>query len=459
MLSNHPTTEHMQALDAAHHIHPFTKGSELAQKGARVITRADGVFVWDSEGEQILDAMAGLWCVNIGYGRHELGAVAERQMRALPYYNTFFQTTHPPALELAARLAEIAPEGFNQVFFNGSGSDANDTNLRLARTYWATLGKPQKNIVIARRNAYHGSTVAAASLGGMKPMHAQGGLPIPDIAHIDQPYWYAEGGDSDPEAFGLERARALETKILELGADRVAAFIAEPIQGAGGVIIPPDSYWPEIQRICKEHDILLIADEVITGYGRTGAWFACESMDIRADILTTAKGLSSGYMPIGASIFHDRVAEVLATTDLAHGYTYSGHPVACAVAFENLRILEDEGIITRVRDDTAQYLGERWATLADHQLIGEARSRGLVGAIELSPDPASRAKFPGEAGKAGVIVREHCLAHGLMMRAVGDTMIISPPLIISRAEIDMLVERARKGLDDAIDALRNEELL
>lgn len=449
----------MQALDAAHHIHPFTKGSELAQKGARVITRADGVFVWDSEGEQILDAMAGLWCVNIGYGRHELGAVAERQMRALPYYNTFFQTTHPPALELAARLAEIAPEGFNQVFFNGSGSDANDTNLRLARTYWATLGKPQKNIVIARRNAYHGSTVAAASLGGMKPMHAQGGLPIPDIAHIDQPYWYAEGGDSDPEAFGLERARALETKILELGADRVAAFIAEPIQGAGGVIIPPDSYWPEIQRICKEHDILLIADEVITGYGRTGAWFACESMDIRADILTTAKGLSSGYMPIGASIFHDRVAEVLATTDLAHGYTYSGHPVACAVAFENLRILEDEGIITRVRDDTAQYLGERWATLADHQLIGEARSRGLVGAIELSPDPASRAKFPGEAGKAGVIVREHCLAHGLMMRAVGDTMIISPPLIISRAEIDMLVERARKGLDDAIDALRNEELL
>ncbi|MEM7377661.1 MAG: aminotransferase class III-fold pyridoxal phosphate-dependent enzyme, partial [Pseudomonadota bacterium] len=239
----------------------------------------------------------------------------------------------------------------------------------------------------------------------------------------------------------------------------LTAPTAEPIQGAGGVIIPPDSYWPEIQRICKEHDILLIADEVITGYGRTGEWFACQSMDIDADIMTTAKGLSSGYQPIGASIYHDRVAEVLATTDLAHGYTYSGHPVACAVALENLRILDEEGIVTRVRDDIAPYLESRWATLADHPLIGEARSRGLLGAIELSPDPARRARFPGEAGKAGVIVREHCLRHGLMMRAVADTMIISPPLIISQAEVDLLVERARRGLDDATHTLRNEGLL
>ncbi len=459
MLTNHPPTEQMQALDAAHHMHPFTKGRDLAKKGARVITRADGVFVWDSEGEQILDAMAGLWCVNIGYGRTELAAAAERQMRELPYYNTFFQTTHPPVLALAARLAEIAPDGFNQVFFNGSGSDANDTNLRLARHYWATLGKPQKTVVISRKNAYHGSTMAAASLGGMKPMHAQGGLPIPDIAHIEQPYWYGEGGDSDPEAFGLERARLLEAKILELGADRVAAFIAEPIQGAGGVIIPPKSYWPEIQRICKEHDILLIADEVITGYGRTGEWFACQSMGIDADIMTTAKGLSSGYQPIGASIYHDRVAEVLASTELAHGYTYSGHPVACAVALENLRLLDEEGIVTRVREDVAPYLAERWATLADHELVGEARSSGLVGAIELSPDPATRARFPGEGGKAGVAVREHCLENGMMMRAVGDTMIISPPLVITRAEIDLLVERARLGLDGAMDTLRRDGLL
>ncbi len=459
MLTNHPPTEQMQALDAAHHMHPFTKGQELGAKGARVITRADGVFVWDSEGEQILDAMAGLWCVNIGYGRHELASVAERQMRELPYYNTFFQTTHPPVVALAARLAEIAPEGFNQVFFNGSGSDANDTNLRLARHYWATLGKPQKTVVIARKNAYHGSTMAAASLGGMKPMHAQGGLPIADIVHIDQPYWYGEGGESDPEAFGLERARLLEAKILELGADRVAAFIAEPIQGAGGVIIPAESYWPEIQRICKEHNILLIADEVITGYGRTGEWFACESMNIDADIMTTAKGLSSGYIPIGASLYHDRVAEVLATTELAHGYTYSGHPVACAVALENLRIIDEEGMIPRVRDDIAPYLASRWATLGDHALIGETRSRGLLGALELSPNPATRAPFAGERGAAGAIVRDHCLSHGLMMRAVGDTMIVSPPLVISHSEIDLLVERARQGLDDALASLHTAGLL
>ena len=279
-ITNHMPTAELQALDAAHHMHPFTNGSELAAKGARVITRAKGVFLTDSEGVEILDAMAGLWCVNIGYGREELAEVAARQMRELPYYNTFFQTTHVPSIALAAKIAELAPGDLNHVFFASGGSEANDTNIRMVRTYWAVKGKPDKKVIIARKNGYHGSSVGSASLGGMTAMHAQGGLPIPDIHHINQPHWWAEGGDMTPEDFGLARARELEEAILELGEDRVAAFIAEPVQGAGGVIVPPATYWPEIQRICDKYEILLIADEVICGFGRTGNWFGSETMGI-----------------------------------------------------------------------------------------------------------------------------------------------------------------------------------
>ena len=266
--------------------------------------------LWDSDGNQILDGMSGLWCVNIGYGRGELAEAAARQMRQLPYYNTFFMSTHPPAVALAAKVAEVTPEGMNRIFFASSGSEANDTNIRLVRHYWAALDKPEKRVIISRKNGYHGSSVGSASLGGMAAMHAQGGLPIPDVVHIDQPYWYGEGGESDPEEFGLARARALEEAIDRIGEDRVAAFIAEPIQGAGAVIIPPDTYWPEIQRICDEREILLIADEVITGFGRTGAWFGSETFNIKPDIMTVAKGMSSGYQPIGGSILSERTAQV-----------------------------------------------------------------------------------------------------------------------------------------------------
>ncbi|MEN8657642.1 MAG: aminotransferase, partial [Marivita sp.] len=385
-ITNHMPTAELQALDAAHHMHPFTHGTELASKGARVITRADGVWLTDSDGHRILDAMAGLWCVNIGYGRKELAQVAARQMEELPYYNTFFQTTHVPAIALSQKLAELAPEGFNQVFFAGSGSEANDTNLRLVRTYWAEKGQPEKNIVISRWNAYHGSSVGSGSLGGMKGMHMQGGMPIPNIHHIDQPNWWAEGGDMTPEEFGLERARQLETAIEELGPDRVAAFIAEPVQGAGGVIVPPETYWPEIQRIVDKYGILLIADEVICGFGRTGNWFGSQTMNIRPHIMTIAKGLSSGYQPIGGSLICDEVAEVISNVEFNHGYTYSGHPVACAVALENLRILDEEGIVTRVREETGPYLKEKFEALTDHPLVGEAKIVGMMGSIALTPD-------------------------------------------------------------------------
>ncbi len=459
VITNHLPTAELQALDAAHHMHPFTANGELAEKGARIITRAKGVTLTDSEGNEILDAMAGLWCVNIGYGRDELADVAARQMRELPYYNTFFQTTHVPAIALANKIADLAPGDLNHVFFAGSGSEANDTNIRMVRHYWALKGKPSKSIIISRKNAYHGSSVGSGSLGGMTAMHEQGGLPIADIHHIDQPHWWAEGGDSDPEVFGLERAQELEKAILALGEDRIAAFIAEPIQGAGGVIVPPASYWPEIQRICDKYEILLIADEVICGFGRTGNWFGSETVGITPHIMTIAKGLSSGYAPIGGSIVCDEVAAVIADGEFNHGYTYSGHPVAAAVALENLRIIEEEGIIAHVRDVAGPAMKEAWESLADHPLVGEARIVGLMGSIALTPNKDTRAPFAADAGTAGFICRERCFANNLVMRHVGDRMIISPPLVITPEDISVLITRARKSLDEAYEILKEQDLL
>jgi putrescine---pyruvate transaminase len=458
-ISNHLPTAELQALDAAHHMHPFSANDAVAKKGVRVITRASGVTLTDSDGNQIVDGMAGLWCVNVGYGRKELAQVAARQMEELPFYNTFFQTSHVPAIALAARLAELAPGDLNHVFFAGSGSEANDTNIRMVRHYWALKGEPEKKVIIARKNAYHGSSMGSASLGGMAGMHAQGGMPIPDIVHIDQPHWYNEGGNQSPEEFGLERARQLEKKIEELGEDRVAAFIAEPIQGAGGVIVPPESYWPEIQRICDKYDILLIADEVITGFGRTGNWFGSQTFNIRPHIMTIAKGLSSGYAPIGGSIVCDEVAGVIAQDEFNHGYTYSGHPVSAAVALENLRIIEEEGVIEHVRDVAHPYLAERWHALADHPLVGETKLVGLMGSLALTPDKATRAKFASEPGTAGYIVRERCFANKVVMRHVWDRMVIAPPLVIKPAEIDLLIERATKALDEAYAEMKSEGIL
>ncbi|MCV2867995.1 aspartate aminotransferase family protein [Defluviimonas sp. WL0002] len=460
-ITNHMPTKELQALDAAHHMHPFTEDAALAKKGARIITRGKGVFLTDSEGNEILDGMAGLWCVNLGYGRKELAEVAARQMEELCYYNTFFQTSHVPAIALAAKIAELAPGDLNHVFYAGSGSEANDTNIRLVRRYWDVKGKPEKNIIISRKNAYHGSTMGGASLGGMSGMHAQGGLPIPNIAHINQPHWYAEGGDMTPEEFGLARARELEAKIEELGADRVAAFIGEPIQGAGGVIVPPSTYWPEIQRICDKYGILLIADEVITGFGRTGNWFGSQTMGIKPHIMTIAKGLSSGYAPIGGSIICDEVYNTVAGSgdDFNHGYTYSGHPVASAVALRNLEMLEEENVLDHVRNVAHPYLMERWQGLTDHPLVGEAKLVGLMGSIALTPNKETRAKFASDAGTVGYMTRERCFANNLVMRHVGDRMIISPPLVIKPSEIDILIERATRSLDEAYAKIKAEGLL
>ena len=452
-----PTAE-LQALDAAHHIHPFSAQAELAAKGTRVIREAKGIWLTDSDGGQLLDGMAGLWCVNIGYGRHELAEAAARQMKELPYYNSFFQTSHVPVIELAAKLAELVPGDLNHTFFASSGSEANDTNIRLVRRYWELKGKPEKTIFVARKNGYHGSSMGSASLGGMAAMHAQGGLPIPDILHIGQPNWYAEGGEESPEDFGLARARELEAAIEEHGADRIAAFIGEPIQGAGGVIVPPSTYWPEIERICRANDILLIADEVICGFGRTGNWFGHETVGISPDMITIAKGLSSGYQPIGGSVVSDEIAEVLGRDEFTHGYTYSGHPVACAVARENLRIMEEEKLVDHVRDTAAPYLKSVWTGFADHPLVGEASISGMMASLALSPDKAARAGFKAGPGTGGLIGRDFAFANGLVMRHVYDRLVISPPLILTTEDIDTLAARVEKTLDQTLAKLKDDGL-
>ncbi len=456
MLDKAGAAVNWQSIDNAHHLHPFTDHKALHAGHVRVITRADGVFLHDSEGNRILDGMAGLWCVNAGYSRPELVEAASTQMNKLPYYNTFFKTTNPPAAALAERLANIAPEGVNHVFFACSGSEAVDTALRTARVYWQTLGKPEKKIIIGREYGYHGSTTLGASAGGMVDMHRQAG-DMPNFVQVLPPYWYGYGGQMSPAEFGLYAAKQLEDKIKELGAGNIAAFIGEPLQGSGGVIIPPETYWPEINRICKENNILLIADEVICGFGRTGKMFGSDYFGIKPDMMTVAKGLTSGYIPLSAVLIHDRVAEVLInqTGEYFHGFTYSGHPVACAVALKNLDIIESEGLVERA-NVVGQMLREKLqAMFADHPLVGEVRGIGMIGGIELVADKRTR-RFFEPRGRVGQICRDFCVGNGLIMRAVRDTMVFSPPLIISHDEIDTMVALAKKSIDQTYEKVKHE---
>lgn len=437
-----------QELDRQHYLHPFTDHKDLGEKRSRIITRADGVYIYDADGNKILDGMSGLWCVNAGYGRDELVEAARKQLTELPYYNSFFQCAHPPSIELSKILGELTQPQFNRVFYTGSGSESIDTMIRIVRRYWELNSEPDRQIIIARENAYHGSTIAGTSLGGMKAQRAQGGMLVPGIEHIEQPYWFGSDRSLSPEEFGLQAARALAQKIEEVGADKVAAFVAEPIQGAGGVIIPPASYWPEIQRICREYGILLVTDEVICGFGRLGEWFGADYYGVTPDLMTFAKGVTSGYLPLGGVMVSDRVSDVLIDKggEFYHGFTYSGHPASCAVAIANIRILQREKLVEYARDDIGPYLQEKWSTLQEHPLVGETRMVGLMGALEIVRDKTTLERFAKDDG-VGTICRDFLVNNGLVMRAVGDTIVTAPPLNLSHDQADELIEKAWKCLD------------
>lgn len=444
------STEQLRILDRNHHLHPFTDSRQMADAGGtRIIERAEGVHVYSSDGKRFLDAMAGLWCVNVGYGRKELVAAAAEQMEKLAYYNSFFNCTTPVAIELAARLASLTPDGITEFMFCNSGSEANDTIIKLARLYWKLAGAPSKKIFIARDYGYHGVTMATASLSGLKDMHPQWDLPLPGmVSHIEGPYWYKHGGASTPDDYGMRCAQALETRILELGADNVAAFIAEPVYGAGGVIVPPATYWPEVQRICRKYDVLICADEVVCGFGRTGEWFGSQTFGLEPDFMTMAKGLSSGYAAIAAIGVHEGIARLLRDKagEIVHGFTYSGHPVSAAVALKNLEILDSERLVERVREDIGPYLQKKFRALLDHPLVGEVRGVGMLAAVEIVKHKESRETW-GAALGAAYRVRGHCFEQGIVMRAARDCLYCAPPFVISHAEVDTLVDTFRLCLD------------
>ena len=443
--------------DIAHHFHPFTDHKAFhAAGGPRVITQADGVYIWDGKGNKILDAMSGLWCVNVGYGRKELAEVAYKQMLDLPYYNTFFKTTTVPTTDLATKISSVLPKRFQKIFFTNSGSECNDTMVRFVRHYWKLKGKPYRQHFIARNRGYHGSTMVAANLGGMTGMHEQGGTRFPGFHHIQQPYWYDFGGDKSPEDFGLDAAAELEKKILEVGPENVAAFVGEPIQGAAGVLIPPSTYWPQVQRICRKYGVLIVSDEVICGFGRTGKMWGFQTFGYEPDIVCMAKGLSSGYQPIGAVAISNTLTDDFFELggDFNHGMTYAGHPVACAVALKNIQIIEDEKLVERV-GELAPYFAKALASLNDHPIVGETRSVGLIGAIELSRDKKTRGRFH-DSGRVGTICRDHCFKNNLVMRACWDTMVLAPPFIISKKEIDEIARLARVALDATYADVKSE---
>lgn len=449
----------LRRLDVAHHM-PAQTDYRLQKQagGSRIITRAEGCYIHDGDGNAILDGMAGLWCVNVGYGRAELAQVAREQMLELPYYNTFFKTASPPTIHLAAKVAEWLGGDLQHVFFNSSGSEAIDTVIRLSRYYWQAKGQPERNVIISRVNGYHGSTIGGVSLGGMAAMHDQGGPWVPGIEHVMQPYGFGEAFGEDPDAFAARAADAIEQRVLEVGPEKVAAFIGEPVQGAGGVVIPPDGYWPRVEAICRKYGILLVCDEVICGYGRLGRRFGFQHFGVKPDLVSMAKGLSSGYLPISAVGVASHIVDTLREKggDFVHGYTYSGHPTAAAVALRNLEIMEREGLVERVAGDVGPYLANALKALSDHPLVGETRSLGLIGAVEIVARKGTNQRFGGAAGTAGPLARDACVRNGLMVRAIRDTIVMCPPLIITHAEIDQMIGIIRKSLDEIEPGLRTK---
>jgi 4-aminobutyrate--pyruvate transaminase len=442
----------------AHQIHPFTNLSLHAQTGPMVISRGDGIYVYDEHGRRYIEGLAGLFCASLGFSNERLATAAHKQMQQLPFYHSFGGKASEPSMRLAERLIAMAPVPMSKVFFANSGSEANDSAIKLAWYYNNALGRPQKKKVISRMRAYHGVTIASGSLTGLPNIHRDFDLPIAGVLHTECPHHYrnAKPGES-LEDFATRCADALEHLILAEGPDTVAAFIAEPIQVSGGVVIPPPTYFKKIQAVLAKYDVLFIVDEVICGFGRTGHMFGTQAFDLKPDMITMAKQLSAGYMPISALLVNDRIDRALLEQSqklgtFGHGFTYSGHPVAAAVALETLAIYEDEKILDHVRRISPRFM-QRLGQLASHELVGEARGMGLVGAVELVADKKSKLAFPqgsGVAAHAGV----RALEHGVITRALGDTVNMCPPLIITEAQIDDLYDGIEAALDDTLDFVR-----
>jgi 4-aminobutyrate---pyruvate transaminase len=444
--------ESLSARDIAYHMHPFTNARRLESEGPFVITRGNGIRIYDEQGRDYIDGLAGLWCASLGFSEKRLAEAAYKQMLELPYASTFGQRSHPMVIELAEKLISLMPVPMSKVIFNNSGSEANDTAVKIVWYYNNAIGRPRKKKIIGRMKGYHGITVASGSLCGLPFVHKDFDLPIANVRHTDCPHhWrYGKPGESE-EDFASRMAENLDALIEREGPDSVAAFIAEPVQGGGGVVIPPRTYFAKIQEVLRKHDVLFIADEVICGFGRTGNMFGCETFGIQPDILTCAKALSSSYLPISATVINDKVYQGLATQadrngSFIHGFTYSGHPVCAAVALETLKIYEERDIVGHVRRISPRFVSgiQRFA---DHPLVGEVRAIGLMAGIELVRHKATRQPFDAKAG-VGAYFEERAQEHGLIMRGRGEQLVMAPPLIITEAEIDEVLSRLARALDE-----------
>jgi putrescine---pyruvate transaminase len=440
--------------DLAHLIHPLTDHSRLPEAGPLVVVRGEGCELVAEDGRRLIDGMAGLWTVNLGHDREDLVAAASEQMRALPYAATFGGVSSPPAIELAGRLAELAPPGLSGVFFASGGSEANETAIKLARRHWVRRGQPRKSIILAHERSYHGLSGVTTTATRLPAYHPEFGAAAPDVVEVPAPYTYrcTAGVPCEPESCPVCRGEALEARIEELGAERVAAVIVEPVFGSGGVIVPPRGYLRRLREVCDRHEILLIVDEVITGFGRTGAWFGCDHEEVSPDLITFAKGVTSGYLPLGGVIVSDELWEDLRDPGrrpgyLMHGFTHSGHPVACAVGLANIEAIEREGWLDRVRR-ASETLAGLIAPLRDHPEVGEIRQAGLMVGVELVCDRETRQRWPVEVGRgrrAAVAARER----GLLTRGLlDDILCLAPPFTIS----ETLMERSVEILGASIDA-------
>lgn len=454
-LHNEFPPDSIEAKDLAHMLHPATNLAQHHQVGPKVLARAKGVYLWDNQGNQYLEGMAGLWCAALGYGEEELVRAAESQMRELCYSQIFGGRTNEASVLLAEKLKAMAPMDAGRVFFGLSGSDANDTQVKLMWYYNNAIGRPEKKKIISRQRGYHGVTVAAGSLTGLPPFHKHFDLPIAGILHTDCPHYYrgAQSGESE-SAFVDRIVGNLEALILKEGPDTIAAFIAEPVMGAGGVIVPPAGYFEKVQALLKRHDILFIDDEVICGFGRTGQPFGAQTFNIKPDTMSLAKAVSSAYLPLSAVLLPEYMYDAFKAMsaelgNFAHGFTYSGHPVCSAVALKNLELMEERDLFTHAAR-MGEIMQQRLALLGDHPLVGEARGVGMIGALELVADKQSKAPFPASQG-VGAQLQARCEANGLIMRALGDTVAMCPPLIITEPQVDELFTKLSTALDETLE--------